>query len=291
MVTLAFVALAGVAVAETPMLDDRGIAVEVPVGAPRIVALAPHLAELVYAAGAGGQLVGTVAFSDYPEAVRAVPVVGDAFRIDLERLLAAEPDVVLAWLGGNPDAAIEELERLGLPVVALHAASLDDIGRHLRLIGAVAGTTEMANMAAERYHDRLVELRRQYSARRPVRVFYEISARPLFTIGAQHSLHDAIVICGGTNIFGTLDAIAPAVTLEAVIGAAPEVIVAGVHPYPPQNSDLASRWSRWPGIPAVSESRVHPLDASVMGRPTPRLLDGVAVLCSLLEDARVSRDP
>lgn len=273
------------------MVDDRGIAVEVPVGSPRIVTLAPHLAELVYAAGAGGQLVGTVAFSDHPEAVRAVPVVGDAFRIDLERLSAADPDVILAWLGGNPDTAIEELERLGLPVVALHAARLDDIGRHLRLIGAVAGTPEAADVAADRYDARLAALRQQYSGRPPVRVFYEIAARPLFTVGARHSLHDAIGICGGMNIFGTLDAIAPAVTLEAVIGAAPEVIVAGVHPYPPRDPDLVSRWSRWPGIPAVRESRVHALDASVMGRPTPRLLDGVTVLCNLLERARVSRGP
>jgi iron complex transport system substrate-binding protein len=236
-------------------------------------------------------LVGTVAYSDHPDAVRTVPVVGDAFRIDLERLSAAAPDLVLVWLGGNPDSAIEELERLGLPVVALHAARLDDIGRHLRLIGAVAGTPSVANTAADQYDARLAELRRRYSARPLVRVFYEISARPLFTIGARHSLHDAIIACGGMNVFGSLDTIAPAVTLEAVIAAAPEVIVAGVHPYPPEDADLASRWARWPGIPAVRETRVHPLDASVMGRPTPRLLDGVTILCELLENARVSRGP
>lgn len=273
------------------VVDDRGVAVEVPVPEPRIVTLAPHLAELVFAAGAGDRLVGTVAYSDFPAAAQAVPVVGDAFRVDLERLTAVAPDVVLAWLGGNPDAAIVEIERLGIPVVALHAARLGDIGRHLQLIGALAGTAGLAEAAAARYEERLASLRARYADGAPVRVFYEIAPRPLITIGARHSLHDAIVTCGGANVFGGLETIAPAVTLEAVIGTAPEVIVAGVHPYPPQSTELESRWARWPGVPAVREGRVHALDASVMGRPTPRLLDGVEMLCSLLESARVSRGP
>lgn len=282
--------LADVAVADS-WVDDRGNAVDVPAAAPRIVTLAPHLAELVFAVGAGNQLVGTVAYSDYPDAVRAVPVLGDAFRIDLERLSAARPDVVLAWLGGNPDSAITEIERLGIPVVALHAARLDDVARHLRLIGAVAGSVPTAEAVAVRYEMRLAGIRARFSGKPPLTVFYEIASRPLITIGARHSLHDAIVVCGGVNLFGSLDAIAPAVTLEAVIGAAPDVIVAGVHPFPPENTELESRWSRWPGVPAVRDGQVYPLDASVMGRPTPRLLDGVEALCNHLERARVSRDP
>jgi iron complex transport system substrate-binding protein len=268
-----------------PVADDRGRSVS-PVSSPRIVTLAPHLAELVYEAGGADAIVGTVAYSDVPAAASELPVVGDAFRIDLERLAALQPDVVLAWLGGNPDAAIDEVERLGIQVVALQATTLDDIARHLRVIGAVAGTASIAEAAADRYEARLEALRAQYADAAPVRVFYQVADRPLYTVGARHSLNDAIELCGGINVFGGLDSVAPAVTVESVLGAGPEVILTGVHPFPVADPGVLASWNRWQRIPAARGNHLYQLDAGVMGRPTLRLLDGVAEMCARIDRAR-----
>ena len=254
---------------------------------PRIVTLAPHLAELAFVAGAGPRLVATVAYSDYPPAAAALPIIGDAFRVDLERLVAARPDVVLAWAGGNPVALIEAVEALGIPVVALRTDTLDDIGAQLRAIGDLARTRATAETAAEEYERRLAALRARYAGRDPVRVFYEVAHQPLFTVGRAHSLNDAIRLCGGTNVFEALVMPGPSVSVESVLGADPEVIIGALYP-PPPDGELGelSEWLRWPGVDAVADGHGYTLDPSVMARPTPRLLDGVARLCELIDRAR-----
>ncbi len=253
--------------------------------AQRIVTLAPHLAELVYDAGAGENLVATVAYSDHPPAVVELPQVGDAFRIDLERLAAMEPDLVLAWSGGTPQTAIEEIERLGFKVLALRTESLADIADHLRSIGHAAGTAEAAEVAASAFERRLVSLRHRYSGRDRVRVFYQIAERPLYTVGGAHSISDAIALCGGINVFAPLAGFAPIVSDEAVLGAAPEVMLTGAFP-PGEGAGALKRWMRWTEVPAVAGGHLYQLDASVMGRPTPRLLDGVERMCGLIDRAR-----
>ncbi len=240
-----------------------------PAAAERIVTLAPHLAELVHAAGAGDKLVATVAYSDHPPEVMDLPQVGDAFRIDLERLAAVEPDLVLAWASGTPTTAIEEIERLGYRVVTLRTEALDDIARQLRGIGALAGTTATADAAADAFEARLAELRARYRGRTPVRVFYQIAERPLYTIGGAHSLSDAIALCGGINVFVGVAGAAPAVSEEAVLAEAPGVMLTGAHP-PGDGPGPLSKWTRWNDLPAVRGGHLYQLDASVMGRPTPR---------------------
>lgn len=254
---------------------------------PRIVVLAPHLAELAYAAGAGDRLVATVAFSTFPPGVAPLPIIGDAFRIDLERLVAMRPDVVLAWDGGTPKPLIEEITALGIRVVTLRADTLADISENLRTIGALAGSVTAAREAADRFDARLTALRKDYAQRTRVRVYYQVAERPLFTIGGAHSLNDAIALCGGVNVFSDIDHPAPAVDVESVLGRNPEVIVGGLHPLPePGDLGALAAWLQWEGVAAVQQGHVYPLDASLMGRATPRLLDGVASLCELIDRAR-----
>ncbi len=258
-----------------------------PPEAPRIVVLAPHLAELVYASGAGEHLVATVAFSDFPSEATRLPVIGDAFRIDLERLVAMQPDLVLAWDGGTPKSLIEEISALGIRVIALPASSLADIGANLRQIGAMSGSDPEARAAAERFDARLAALREDYAHRTRVRVFYQVAVRPLFTIGGAHSLNDAITLCGGDNVFADINHPAPAVDVETVLGRNPEVIIGSLYPPPaPGTLGALATWRQWDGVAAVQNGHLYPLDASLMGRATPRLLDGVARLCELIDRAR-----
>jgi iron complex transport system substrate-binding protein len=249
--------------------------------AQRIVTLAPHLAELVHAAGAGERLVGTVEWTDYPPAAAALPRIGDAFRLDLEALAVLAPYLVLAWKGGNPDHMIEQLEQRGYRVVALAPQRLDDIGDQLEEIGRLAGSSQTARAAAAEYRAGLEALRRAQSGKRELRVFYQVSWRPLYTVGGRQLVSEVIALCGGRNIFAELGELAPAVGIEAVIARDPEVILTAAV----QRAELAE-WQRWPGIAAVAHGHLYSVDGDVVVRASPRILEGTQQVCTAFDRAR-----
>ena len=249
--------------------------------AQRIVTLAPHLAELVHAAGAGDRLVGTVEWTDYPPEAAALPRIGDAFRLDLEALAVLGPDLVLAWRGGNPDHLLEQLEQRGYRVVALAPQRLDDIGAHLVEIGRLAGTPEPAREAAARYREGLEALRRAQAGKSELRVFWQVSWRPLYTVGGRQLISEVIALCGGRNIFADLGELAPAVGMEAVIARDPEVILAA----DVQRAELAE-WTRWPSVTAVARGHLYAVDGDLVVRASPRILEGTRQVCAALDRGR-----
>jgi iron complex transport system substrate-binding protein len=252
--------------------------------AARIVTLSPHLTELVYSAGAGHKLVGVVEYSDYPPAALEKPRIGDAFRLDYEVLTELDPDLVIAWQSGTPVDVQDRLRGLGFRVVAVEIAELDAIPTQLVRIGELAGTPDPARSAADKFAQRLAELRRRYADAVLVDVFYQISAQPLFTITARHVIDDAIGICGGRNVFADVPGVSPAVSLEAVIAAKPEVIVAGDDRA--DDTELRMQWAEWSSIPAVRDGRIYVVNADLMHRTTLRTLEAVEQLCAQLEVAR-----
>ena len=266
------------------LADDRGRVLRLAHPAGRIVTLAPHLTELVYAAGAGAKLVGAARYSDYPEAARRLPAVGDAAQVDVEQVLALAPDVVLGWRSGNPPAQIERLERLGVAVFVTEPARLTDVARILRAIGTLAGSAEAAGKAAAAFEGELGRLARGRDRLRPVPVFYEVWHQPLLTVSDAHSIGDVIRLCGGRNVFGASAALTPEVSLESVIAAAPEVILGGGSAA--RAKDFAAAWQRFDVIPAVRNRRVHFIDADLIQRPTPRLLRGAELICGYIDAAR-----
>lgn len=265
-----------------------GLAITAPaaLGAPaapaqRIVTLAPHLAELAYAAGAGHRLVGTVHWTDYPPAAAALPRIGDAFRLDLETLAVLAPDLILAWRGGNPDHMLEQLVQRGYRVVALAPERLDDIGAQLEEIGRLAGTLEAAREAAGRYRADLEALRRAHAGKSALRVFYQVSWRPLYTVGGRQLISEVIELCGGRNIFEDLGELAPAIGMEAVIARDPEVILTATI----QAQDL-DEWRRWPSIAAVARGHLYAIDGDLVVRASPRILEGTGQVCDALDRSR-----
>lgn len=249
--------------------------------AQRIVALAPHLAELVYSAGAGGRLVGVVAFSDFPPEVAALPHVGDAFRLDYEAIAALRPDLVLGWTSGNPPETVQRLRDLGLRVELLEPVSLDDIGEQIAHIGALAGTPAAASLAAHGFQAHLERLRSRPARASPLRVFLQLSGQPFFTVTDRQFLGQGLRLCGGENVFGDLPGLTAIVSMESIIAAAPDAIIAsdmGGH-----GPALLSIWKAWPDLPAVRERRLYTLNADLLSRPSARILDGVDGLCRLLD--------
>jgi iron complex transport system substrate-binding protein len=257
-----------------------------PAGVPaqRIVTLSPHLAELAYSAGAGNRLVGVVEFSDFPPPVPSLARVGDAFRVDYEAVAALEPDLILAWASGNPPETLERLRALGFRVVALEPVRLSDIGQQIAQIGQLAGTAAVADEAAKRFALRLTALQAHAEHAAPLSVFVQLSADPYFTVTDRHFLGQGLRLCGGRNVFGSLPGLTAVVSLESIIEAAPEVIVAsdmgGTGPSP-----LAG-WARWTNLPAVKRGQLHALNADLLSRPSERILDGIDRLCAILQEAR-----
>lgn len=212
--------------AEIVMTDVNGATIKLAAPARRIVSLAPHITELLFAAGAGSHVVGNVEYGDYPPAARSLTKVGGYSRLDLEAIVALKPDLVMAWQSGNAPAAVSRLLAMGLNVHLSQSNRIEDIAGELERIGKLAGTEVTANSAATAFRERYARLAARYGQRPPVTVFYQIWKQPLMTINRDQIISDAIRLCGGRNVFAHLPILAPTVTLEAVIAANPEAIVA-----------------------------------------------------------------
>lgn len=284
---LALLLPACVVTAEVRVEDMTGQAVVLAAPAQRIVSLAPSLTELVYGAGAGERLVGAVAYSDYPAAARRLPAVGNASKLDLEAILALQPDLVLAWDSGNPSAQLARLQALGIPVFIAAPRRLDDIALLLERIGALAGTRARAEQAARAFRARHAALREQYSERPAVRVFYEVWHRPLMTVNGDHTINAVIRLCGGRNVFADLSQLSGQVALEAVLAAEPEAIVAGG--MDDTRPEWLDHWRQWPQLRAVRNGHLYYIPADLIHRHSPRLLDGAQRMCELLERVRQPR--
>lgn len=263
------------------LIDDAGQALELPRSPQRIIALTPHLTELLFAVGAGGQVVGVDSASDYPQAAKALPRVGDYSRINFERILALKPDLVVVWIGGNRAADIHGLEKMGLPVLHTQATRLDDVARLLRLLGQASGHAGEGEAAARDFSARLASLQTRAAGQRPVSVFYQVWDRPLMTVGGTHWISDALALCGARNVFADLRAASPVVSREAVLGRAPKLIIGGSDAPDPRRP-----WQRFASLPAVKNQAFVRVNADRLHRPTPRLIEGVAELCAAVAPYR-----
>lgn len=267
--------------------DDAGRTVTLDHPARRVVSLAPHVTELLYAAGAGGYVVGAVDYSDYPEAAKRIPRVGSYTGLDLEAIVALRPDLVVAWQSGNPPAQVERLRALGLAVYVSEPRHIEDVATNIERLGRLAGTTDAALRAARAFRQRHEALRRRYAARPAVTVFYQIWDRPLMTVNGKQLISDVIRLCGGRNVFADLPILAPTVDVEAVLAADPEAIVAsGAGAARPEWFDA---WRRWPQLKAVRRDNLFVVPPDVLQRHGPRILDGAEHLCADLETARRRR--
>ena len=258
--------------------DDLGRAIELAAPPLRIVSLSPGATEMLFAAGAGAQLVATVQYSSEPPAARSVPRIGDVAAIDMERLVALRPDVVIAWPSGGNPAQRAKMQTLRIPLYQQEVARLADVPGSLRRLGLLAGTAAVAEPAAAAMEARLSALRHAYSlaGRRPT-VLLQVWNRPIYTIGGRHLMSDALELCGARNLFGDLPEPGPLVDTEAVIGRNPDIILA-VAP-PGEGASWVADWQRFPNLAAVRNHRVLAFEDQALSRLGPSVLDGTEELC------------
>jgi iron complex transport system substrate-binding protein len=250
--------------------------------ARRIVSLAPHLTELAFTAGAGDRIIATIEYSNHPAAARKIARIGDAFHVDLERLVALKPDAVLVWESGTPLRVIERIRALNLRVISFQTHRLDEVATTLRSIGKLTGTSAIADAEASRFEREIAALRREYRERAAVSVFIQINNAPLYTVNGRQIMSELVELCGGRNVFAQLNELAPAIGLEAVVEANPQVILSTDDTVP----DAAATWKKWTHIQAVRASNVYTLPSDDFARATTRLSVGARQVCRTLDEAR-----
>jgi iron complex transport system substrate-binding protein len=272
------------AAAAITVQDDAQHVLTLQTPAQRIVSLAPHTTELLFAVGAGARIVGVGEFSDYPPQARSIPLIGSSSALDLERILALKPDLVVAWGSGNLAPQVAKLRGLGIPVFDSEPRDFETVATNLERLGELAGAATTGKQVAAQFRSRLKQLTANYAGRAPVTVFYQVWRAPLMTLNDAHMVSTAIRLCGGQNIFGKLAPLVPTVSEEAVLQADPEVIFAGSSADDPQ-----ANWQRYGRLTAVRRGNIYKLNSDWMTRAGPRVLDGVEALCRHLDTARTKR--
>jgi iron complex transport system substrate-binding protein len=280
---LALMALPGAQAAPVTVRDDAGQTLTLPAPARRAVALSPHLSELVFAAGAGDHLVGVMRYSDFPPEAEKLPVIGDAFAINLEAIAALKPDLLLLWGSGVNPRQQQRLPALGLPIYTNEISSVEGIADTLRRLGRLFGTEVAAEAAAGSTETRWRVLRERYAGRSPVRVFYQLWHEPLMTVNRGHGIDQAITACGGVNVFGGQPGLTPTVSWEAAVAANPQVVITGAAANEPAHLE---GWARFKRVDAVRHGLVIALDGHRLARMTPQFVDGAQALCEAIDRAR-----
>lgn len=284
---LLFMLYAACTQARIRVTDDRGTTVVLSGPAQRIISLAPSVTELLFAAGAGSHLVGVSAFSDHPPAARSLPVIGDSYHLDLERLLALHPDLVVGWASGNRPREVARLRGLGLPVFLTNPTHLGEIPDLIERLGRLAGTGRRARRAATSFRTSLRALRVRYGGRRRMAVFVQIWSRPLMTLTHRQIVNNVLRLCGGSNVFAGLSGVAVQVGREDVVRANPDVILIA-EPKAIAINDLA-RWRRMRSLRAVRSGHLYIVRPGEVTSPGPRILAGARTVCADLDSARAGR--
>lgn len=262
--------------------DQRELCLAAP--AQRIIALSPGATEWVYDAGAGERLVGAVSFSDYPPQANQLPRVGSYQRLDLEALLALQPDLVVAWRSGNPRSQVDTLIRLGVRVYFAEPGDFAGISATVHRLATLAGTEAIGHPRAAAFADEVAALRERYRTATPVTLFYQVWDDPLMTVNDTHFISEAVRLCGGVNLFGALPRLTPKLDLEAVLAADPQVIVSGG--MGEDDHRWVDAWRRFPSLQAVQAGHLFFVAPSTLQRPSLRLLLGTRSLCDHLDQVR-----
>ncbi len=268
------------------VVDDSGARVTLQQPAKRVISLAPHVTEMLFAAGGGARVVGAINFSDYPEAARRVPVIGSSSALDMERVLALKPDLLVVWQSGNTARQLEQLRQTGIPMFYSEPTRLAHVAETLTRFGQLLGTEPAAQEAAQNFSAKIGALEARYARRSPVRLFYQIWDKPLYTLNNSQIASDAMRLCGGVNIFGALAVKAPVVSIEAVLEQNPEAIIGSVRDNAPEAG--LHGWRAYTSLLAVKRGNLFSPPESLT-RPGPRMVAGVTDLCEKLELARARR--
>ncbi|WP_417699748.1 cobalamin-binding protein [Pseudoalteromonas lipolytica] len=250
----------------------------------RIVALAPHIVENLFAIGAGDRIVGTVDYADYPAQANEIERVGGYYGINMERLLSLKPDLVLAWKTGNKAEDLAYIEKLGIPVAYSNPDQVDNVADELRKLGELTHLKTRADRVATEFEVKLAAIRASQQDKFPVSVFYQLWPEPMMTVGGNTWINQLLTICHADNVFANSETDYPRISIENVLVSKPEVII-----IPDEKSKKPQPqidWRQWPELPAVQHNQFISVNADLLHRFTTRMLDGLSEMCGKIDISR-----
>ncbi|OEF95350.1 vitamin B12 ABC transporter substrate-binding protein BtuF [Vibrio splendidus] len=250
--------------------------------AQRVVSLAPHATELAYSAGLGDNLVAVSERSDYPPQADKLEKVANYQGIKVEKIIALQPDLILAWPAGNPPRELAKLEQFGFNVYYSKTKSLDSIATNIEQLSQYASDTSIGENNAKQYKEQLNALRLKYKDAEPVSYFYQLSEKPIITVAQGHWPSEVFEFCGSRNIFEDSASPYPQVGIEQVVLRKPQVIFTSQHAI-----ENGTMWQTWQNeIPAVAQNQIWSLNSDWINRPTTRTLQAIQQVCDFFDRAR-----
>ena len=247
--------------------------------AERVISLAPALSEIILELGVGERLVGRIEGPALSGTLTAVPVVGRYDQLELETLLGLQPDLILAWSDSLSNAQRSQLRQLGIPLYEVAPRNLAQLGQLFAEIGEQLGVPQRGRQLQAQFDAGVDALRVRYRRDQPVSVFYQVWPQPLYTLGGQQIVSDALEVCGARNVFAGLKLPAPQVSIEAVLAQDPQIILLGA-------GQTADAWKAWPQLQAVRLGQVWTVPDNGLERPSFQMLAALEKLCRQLQPAR-----
>ena len=286
----AIILLYCIPVAAKTVNDQLGRNVDVPGEPKRIVALAPSITEIIFQLNQAHRLKGVTQFSNYPPQALELPKVGSYVRLDLERIVALDPDLCIGTKDGNPKEIVDRLQSMKIPVYVVDPRDLDTVIETILEIGQLLNASERANMLAKMMGSRLQRVMKMASQteKRP-RVFIQIGISPIIAAGSKTFIHDLIIKAGGINVAAGSTAY-PRYSREQVLALAPEIIIITSMARQSGFEKVKRDWSQWSSLPAARSQSIYLVDSDLFDRPSPRLLDGLELLVKLIHPDALEQD-
>ena len=250
----------------------------------RIVALAPHIVENLYAIGAGDLIVGTLDYADYPQEATKIERIGGYNGISIEKLLMLKPDMVIAWKSGNQAEDLAQIKRLGIELHLSNPRYIEGVAKEILKLGRLTGHIEQSKKVAEAFTAKLNVIKAAQHNKTMLTGFYQLWPEPMMTVSKNTWINQLIETCQVTNVFADSDTDYPQISIENVIVTKPQVII-----IPDEKSKRVIptvNWQQWPEIPAVKYEQFISVNADLLHRFSPRMLDGLAQMCDKIEVSR-----
>ncbi|MGQ0667460.1 MAG: ABC transporter substrate-binding protein [Nitrospiraceae bacterium] len=271
-------------VASRSFVDDAGRKIYLSKTPTRIVSLGPSVTEILFAIGAGDQLVGVTEFCNFPPEALQKPKVGYS-NPNLEAVMTLQPDLVLAPKEFLKPDIIMKLEQLKVPVFVMAAATIEDVFAHLSTIGRMLDRSSAADDLTMTLRRRMAELKSRIEGAPPVRVLYVLNSQPLITVGPGSYIDQLITMAGGINVAAKSSTPYPRLSMEIVLQQDPEVLLFPAGKSEGISADEQQAWRQWPAITAVARGRLHQISADLLNRPGPRIVQALEVLAEILHPA------
>lgn len=256
--------------------DDLGRRVKIPASVERAVSLAPNLTEITFAVGAGGKLVGVTTFCNYPAEARKIQKIGDTQSPNIENIIALKPQVVLVSTASQMENFSKTLDAQGIAVFVTNPNSLDDIYKSIYQLGEIFGHDEKARQVADDLKRRVVEVEARVGTAADIKVFLQISREPLFTVGKNSFLVDLINRAGGASVTANIETAYPKISKETAFALNPEALILS------DSEDNREPNEVFKNSPAVKNGRVFKINADLISRPAPRIVDALEQIARLL---------